>query len=172
MSNDKLTLEELEKRIAERKKLIKRFVDFAEKLVCKSGEVLDREVGSSNTHTVACLRDFGSFSFLADTGQTMMGGNTIEIWYHPGISKISFNATKPVLIVWYQCNLDEAHAEIRVFDTNVVWQTALKWLISRKDKVLIEVAKKKQAHEAKSRTDEANKIRRAELEKEARRLRL
>lgn len=172
MSNDELTLKNLEKRIAERKKLIKRFVDFAEKLVCKSGEVLNREVGSSNTHTIACLRDFGNFSFRADTGQTMMGGNTIEIWYHPGISKITFDAIKPALRVWYQCDLDEAHAEIRVFDINMAWQTALKRLISRKDKVLAQVAKKKRVREEKSCLKEANNIKRSALEKEARRLRL
>lgn len=101
-------------------------------------ELIKREQGSSYTNVVRFLSNFGYFSFLADMGQTMMGGNTITVWYHPAFifAKDYKQATptfEPVMEIYYQASVDDSH--VRIFHPDATWQYAVRLVIKNKDEI-------------------------------------
>ncbi len=83
-------LEDLERQIRERKDTIKRYIQFIVDITLKKGVIVDERVGSSNIRIVRRLENFGGFTFLADIGQTMMGGEEYKILL-PGHGDIVFS---------------------------------------------------------------------------------
>lgn len=104
-------------RVSERIEFLKTILPWIERLVSKHGRGLEYSQGSCHTHIVAELKDFAWFSFHTDTGQSMMGGNTFRVWYHPGRL---FDNSACVLEVHYQVMVEESR--VRLFDTKTDWQ--------------------------------------------------
>lgn len=176
MSYDDISAEKLETMIRERKRYIERVVIFAEKIVKEIGGVIERRIENSYAHIVMELKDFnGEFSFSVSSGEGMMGGNTIKVWHHPGVRFAGIKRMpEPVMSVWYQTSLNECRVDI--FDKNSAWQSSLDYIIVHK-KEIIEREKEKNKQKAKEkreqlRLEREERQRRAELIKEAERLRL
>ena len=76
------TEKQLEERILERLNQIKRIHKFAELIVREYGRILKLDFGCCNTHVIARLDNFEGFSFISDTGQTMMGSNDLVVEFN------------------------------------------------------------------------------------------
>lgn len=167
-----LKIEEIKERIEKRQKFLKEIVKFIEDITFRTGEEIKRTTGSAHTHIVRRLDGFRNFSFLADTGQTMFGGNDFDVWYHPKEEKIDTRRVEPVLSVYYQTS-DEY--KVKKFSKDDAWQREMKNLIKNKEKILLEIEKeekleKKKLEDEKKRREE-NKKRQLLLE-EAKKLKL
>lgn len=175
MAYDHLDTNQLIKEVEERKKFLKKVVNFAEKLVSERGELISRTQGSSNTHTTRKLVGFAKLSFLADWGQTMFGGNEIKIWYHPHFEDINMDGTDPVLHVYYQSagfNVDDC--EVKYFDEENGWQATIEHVIRNKKRVLSQMNKARKALKSGRGVIEIQQYKarqkRINLEKDAKRL--
>lgn len=122
--------------IAARKKFLRQAVDFALSILESEGTILYHDLGTYHTHMKTELKDFRGFSFLSDTGQSIMGGNTIQIWYRAGLKK------KLVLdVYWLSGAFCLAECEVPVFDKDLRWERALKRLIANHRKVSVRSAR-------------------------------
>ena len=70
-------IKDLAKKVRERQRLIEKIVKFVIDLVVHHGERTHYSQGSCHTHIVWELKNLSNFSFKADLGHTMMGGNDI-----------------------------------------------------------------------------------------------
>ena len=102
-------------------------IDFIKPIVEERGTLLRRTVVFSHTHTIHELLNFDGFSSRVDTGQTMLGGYAVKIWYHPG--KQYKKGLPAVLDVWYQADIETCR--LNKFDLNQQWQQALLKLIEQ-----------------------------------------
>ena len=75
--------DDLAKKVAARRVFLKKAIEFILSVVNKRGVLKSKRVGSCNIHTVEELTNFSGFSFVADTGHTMFGGNDVWVWHHP-----------------------------------------------------------------------------------------
>ena len=155
-----LSLEQLEERILERLNQIKRIHKFAELIVQEYGRIVKLDVGSCYTHVIARLDNFWGFSFVLDTGQTMMGGNDLVV---------EFNSIV-VLSVYYQSNLDECR--VKIFDESGDWQSKLEYLINHKDEVIAKTEENEKDKQERRRLTEECLNKRAKLLETAKRLKL
>ncbi len=82
MSRSKVETEEAElrRKMAFRRGLIKEIVTFVYDLVEKLGKETERYQGHSHTKVKRHLK-LGALAFYTETGQTMMGGNEIKIFF-------------------------------------------------------------------------------------------
>ena len=134
----------LSAKLSKRERFLKKVVSFVEKLVQKKGRILEINQGSSNTNVVRELLDFGNFSFKTDLGQTMFGGNDIEVWYHPGTSFRNRKRFNTVLSVYYQCfRFETDDCRVNTFDESHGWQLALNNAIRNEKKILVDMERKK-----------------------------
>lgn len=108
-------------KIRERLEFIKIVIPWIDRLVAKQGKELSYHEGSCHTNIVAELKNFGGFSFKTDTGQSMMGGNSFQVWYHPGKD----HDDKSLLVLSLYCQVSVEESAVRVFDTTTEWQKAL-----------------------------------------------
>ncbi len=155
-----LDVKQLEEIVSARIKQIKKIFQFAESVVREYGRVVENEVGSSNTRTVARLDNFEGFNFILDTGQTMMGGNSLSV---------EFNS-KLVLSVYYQGNLDECR--IDVSDISNYGQSRLEYVMSHKDEIVNEIRESGKAEKEQWRLAQEHFNKRARLLEAAERLKL
>ncbi len=137
----RLDMKEIEERIKERVGQIERIVGFIVKLADEIGETIFYSQGSCNTHVTKLVSGFKDFTFIADTGHTMMGGNDFYVWYHPGKKEIDTNQLKPVFSIYFQVSADES--EVRIFDSSPEWQKKLNDMIYDVEKIIAEEKKKK-----------------------------
>jgi hypothetical protein len=126
--------DETEERIAREKAAKTQFaitaIDFIRPIVEERGTLLRRTVGFSHTHTIHELLNFDGFSSRVETGQTMLGGYAVKIWYHRG--KQYKRGLPAVLDVWYQADIETCR--LNKFDLNQQWQRALLKLIEQHGK--------------------------------------
>ena len=129
--------EELDRRIAERKAALDRFVPAVLALLTEHGEVLERELrGNFHTSIDKELRPFDTFSFLGSFGQSAMGGNTLTIWHHPSGDMGEDTQSKCVLSVYWQvADFSSDECEVSRFVSNLAWQNDLGSLLARKDEI-------------------------------------
>ena len=163
--------EDLEKNIKERVELIKRIVRFVDDITAALGTRVSQNVESSYTHTVTELRGLKDFSFLADTGQSMMGGNDYNIWYHPGKKEIDPKRLGPVFSVSYQVSIED-DSMVHIFDPSAGWQNALNALIETKAQIITEAKKQKEIQEIQGQLLVEGERKRKNLLKRAEELRL
>ena len=154
------TDKQLEERILERLNQIKRIHKFAELIVREYGRILKLDFGCCNTHVIARLDNFEGFSFISDTGQTMMGRNDLVV---------EFNS-KVVLSVYYQSNLDECR--VKIFDESSDWQSKLEYLMTHKDEVIAKTEENEKAKQEQRCLTEEHLNKRAKLLEAAKRLKL
>jgi len=169
---DELKTKELEEKINERMAHIKKIVDFIEMLVKEIGRQIHYDQGSSHTHIIR-QAELGDFTFVADTGQTMMGGNDFSVWYHPGKKEIDIGVVDPVFSVYSQGSIEEVE-EVKVssFEPSGEWLTALYETIRRKDEILAKLKKEKKNAEKRSKLTEVEEERRKGLIELAKKLML
>ena len=167
-----LKTSELERKINERMAQIKKIVDFIEMLVDKIGRQTYYDQGSSYTHIIkqAELRDF---TFVADTGHNMMGGNDFSVWYHPDKKEINIKEVNPVFSVYSQGSIEEVEeAKVSSFEPSGEWLTALYETIRRKDEILAKLKKEKRNAEKRSKLVRVKEERRKKLLERAKKLKL
>ena len=108
---------------------LKMVTDFVRAVTNECGRLLRQKNGFGYVHTVRELHDFNNkFSFYVDTGQSMLGGNTVKVWYHPG-SRYEKGLT-PVLNVWWPLELEEY--KLTKLDLDPQWQQEMRKSIERR----------------------------------------
>lgn len=117
--------ENLEAKVAERIAFLKKVTEFARLITEKRGKLIHKRVGGFHTNTVHELKDFGGFSFLADIGQSQMGGNAIKIWFSSAAG-----SEKLVLEIYWQIAIDE-HCRLALFNPEADWQKKILSVIRR-----------------------------------------
>lgn len=135
-----LTNKAIARKIRERKNFLNRVANFIDKLVCEKGRVLSISEHSAWTHIVWELRNFGGFTFYADLGQTMSGGNTIKVYYHPDHNFREGDldsAWTPVLEVDFQTRSENDY-RVKRFEEAAAWQKALTKQIGERAKKKLE----------------------------------
>lgn len=74
------------------------------------------------------LLNFNDFSFYLESGQTLVGGNQVKVWYHPG--EEYREELTPVLSLWWQAAIETGTLDS--FDKDVVWQRVILRLIKHR----------------------------------------
>ena len=136
----------LEEAIATRMAFLKRVTDFAIKITNERGKTQKNEEHSGHTHVIRRLVGFGGFSFLADTGQTMYGGNTVKV------ARDVEGVTSPVLHVYWQASLEEC--EVQVFSEGS-WPQEIEAIIDSRDTIARQIDES-DATEQQRRREEAD----------------
>jgi len=87
--------------------LLKKIINFVEPLVAAKGQVQS----SVGPRTIMVLLNFKGFSFVTDLNSKKdgVGGNTIEIWFHPNSEyENSLTPRLSVLEIWWLKDLDRS----------------------------------------------------------------
>lgn len=144
MAYNGIETRQLVKKIEERKRFLKKVINFVEDIVLNEGEVIMRVPGPANIHVVKVLNGFDNFFFMADWGQTVMGGNEVKVWYSSNSEGINPDKTLSVLYVYYQpakFNIDEC--VVRHFDEKNQWQFSIDYAIKNKKKLIVQMKRKR-----------------------------
>lgn len=163
MSTLKPTDPRLRALVAARYEQIVKFWSFAEALMETEDPSVTEGDSGFVTRMLCCLE---GFSFSLSTGEGMMAGNTLTIWYHPGKSTFHEKEDQKVLKVYYQDRLCECHVEI--FADDAIWMLDLFGVMEDAGEVITRIRLKKE-REHKKVEREWN---RAVLERRARRLKI
>lgn len=123
----------LEAKIAERIAFLKKVTKFAQMITEERGRLIRKRIGGFHTHTIHELRDFGGFSFLADIGQSEMGGNTVKIWFSSAAE-----SEKLVLEIHWQIAIDE-HCQLECFSPEADWQKKILAVIRRSKTIAAQI---------------------------------
>jgi hypothetical protein len=91
---------------------------FAENVGMSCGEIL-KDSGGYVRNVVCQAHNVVGFSFYSDTGQSMMGGNSVRIYYHPR-KKYTDSHDDLVLDIHWGVQMEEC--ELRVFREDLEWQ--------------------------------------------------
>lgn len=152
-----LNIKELVRKTRERKKFLDAIIEPVIKLVREKGRMINRSQETSHTNVVWELRNFGGFSFHTDLGQTMFGGNTVKVFYHPsrsfregGLDSAHDKDWVPVLDVYFQTELEY---RVSKFDERLSWQRKLFWVLRNKDKVAARAEKENRKRRDVSRRE-------------------
>lgn len=170
MPYESISDEELARKVDSRRQFLLRVVRWIEKAVPKRGRLLKREVGSSNTNSVYLLRDFGDFSLLYNTGQTMMGGNSVKVWYHPDSCEVDIEKTNPTLALYYQT--DPNDCEVSFYDAKTSWEDLLTHVMEHENEIAAKATAQVKALKQKHVAEWQKQLKRRELEKFAERLKI
>lgn len=127
----------LKQKIKARLNFLEKVLPFVKSIATQYGEVQKTQASSYTRITAKLTLD--DFSFLYDGGQTMFGGNTVKVWYHPETPD-PFRG--PVLDLYWQTNIDQC--EVSQFDETVVWRTALQRLMRNPKKIGIRIKQMKE----------------------------
>ncbi len=144
MVSDHLKTEQLAKQVRARKEFLNRVVKSLMNLVQEYGIVTKRDTANCHIRVVSELRNFRSFTFATDLGQTDFGGNTTKVWYHPGknfreggLDSAWDKEWTPVLDVDFQVTGDDY--EVHIFNESVDWQRALLHVFKNKIKIAAQI---------------------------------
>lgn len=124
----------LRKKVQERKSFVEKAVKFIDKTVQKYGIVVIERINSSNTHVIKEFK-FGHFKFQTDYGQTMMGGNTVSVWYNK------------FLVFKFDYHVNVWEGKVSYFETeeNTAWLSNLRMLMREPKRVAAQIKKDKVA---------------------------
>lgn len=117
---------------------------YAQAICGEQGTMLERNtLAPGCVHMVREVRNYENFTFHLDTSRTVMGGNELKVWYHPG--RRFYEALEPVLAMEWHLNIDETVVPT-VRSPHPSWQTHIRRLIRiRDDLALAEEADSKAA---------------------------
>ncbi len=170
MSETLAEIARLEKAIEERLAWIRQVFSFVVKLTHEHGKQTYYNQGSSNTHMIYQLCNFEGFSFEADTGQTMFGGNQVTIWYHPEKVLNELVRTTAVLSIYSQVPPPDRNTEVEEAVTPTGWLLCLNELMSHTEEYLARRTNQQKEAKTREREEWENKERLAELEEVAAKL--
>ena len=161
---------ELVKKMEARKKFIKKVIKFAGQILRERGKVIERSEHSCHTHVVQELLNFADFSFCGDFGQTMFGGETVRILYHPNKTVTSFPRYGRCTFEVYSQDLSFDECKVEFFDNNTKWQVELLRVIRNKKAIIkrMDVVKAKFVRHINKTSEEMKNL--DKLKTEARRL--
>ena len=157
----------LAQRVLNRQKFLERVIKFVEGITVKRGKRTYHQVESYHTVNTWELYNFGGFSFYIHGSFSMMGGDEIKVWYHPGQKRPQ--AGKPTLHIRYW---DIAKLEVEEIDQSLKWQTAIRKLMREADKVAAQIDRQKKKEEAVAKKQAEIRQKENNAEEEAKRLRL
>lgn len=120
----------LRAKIQRMKAFLRNAADLVSKAAQKYGKTVKCETHSSNIHVIKEL-EFGLFKFRSEHGETMMGGNTVSVWYH----------YFPVLEFYWQTDIEKA--EVKTFDKSVKWEKPFWALLRDPEKIAKQIKKDK-----------------------------
>lgn len=162
-----ISAEELEKRINTRQQFLEKVAAFIADIAPKIGEVKRQGGSDSCSQTDWEVIDFGQFSFEFKTGWS----DEYVVYYHPKVESIRLRAMTADL-VFFETAGSEKKYDVRSFNKDPEWQTALLNVIEHKDEILAQRKKAEEERQKQLRTQTKEERRRAELLKEAERLKL
>lgn len=163
-----MATQDLETIIRDRMVFLRMVADFAEMVTRKRGMLVSETVRSGHTHTIRELKDFANFSFRADMGKTMYGGNEVVVTesYRPA-------GTRTVLQFAWQTSFDGCVVTGYAGDTySAGWEDRLLDLMQNYEEIVAMIDREK-GQDKQQRVLLSEEVRqRAALEATARRLRL
>jgi hypothetical protein len=151
---ESLELEELEEQIVARREMIKKYIDFVEKVTEKYGDLIKREVYPCSIQIVRQF-NLADFQFQTDTGGNFMTGGSLCVHYYEIAGKKT-PSCGPVLKIH---NISQDKFKVSLFNKDEVWQKKLDDLIVRESEILAEIeeTKKQQAYEAQLSDEQRKK---------------
>jgi len=156
------SVEELREMVNAQKKLVTRSIKQAFALVLLFGRITKQEMGSSHTMIDRELADFHGFTFESSEGQTMFGGNSLEIRWQEQV----------VLDVYKQPPglRDGEDPVVHVFSDTDKWWETLDQLYKRRSQIRIELRAKKRKDEQDTHRKRAKEAEQNRLKEEATKL--
>ena len=164
-----LKANELEEKIKKRMTLIKKIVEFIEIFTQKIGKRVHYSQGSCHTHIIN-RAEYKDFTFVSDTGHSMMGGNDFFVWYHPGKKDIDTKRETPVFSVYFQGGIEEV--KVLTFDQSPKWLNSLNQIMKLRDKILSKAEKDARDNEARLAIEREKAKKRNALLERAERLKI
>lgn len=156
------------RKVATRTRFLEKVVAFAETFVPKHGRNLVYSEHSCHTHTVDELKDFNGLSLLLDSGQSMMGGNRLIVWYHPG--RKFDEKVLPVLEMSWQVEVEKC--VVKTFVENTEWQSAMRRLMKSPKEAVARFERAKAAAKKRALAEQREKEESRCLEVRAQQLRI
>lgn len=148
-----------------RMQLVKAVTDFVRTIIDERGTLLHRTNGFGYLHMIRELHNHDKFSFYANTNQTILGGNAVKVWYHPGGRYEK--GLIPVLDVWWPMNVEEC--KITKLDPNPEWKRDIRKVIERRRNLLAKINRTKAAPPKKERTKYVEELYQQHLAEKAKR---
>jgi hypothetical protein len=162
-----VSTEELGRRINAKQQFLEKVAVFVAAIAPKIGEVKRRGGSDSCSETDWEVIDFGHFSFKYNTGWS----DVYEIYYHAKVESIRLGAMTPVLVFVEGAGREKKY-DVRDFNEDPEWQTALLNVIERKDELLAQRKKAEEERQEQLRAQTEEERKRAKLIEEAERLKL
>ena len=162
---EKTRVIKLAKAVKERKSYLAKVIPPILDLAFKFGKEINRSVGSCNTHIKMTLKDFGGFTFITDTGQSMMGGNDV---------KVIFGGRIQIKVYWQAANFDAEECRVDHFSFVhcELAERLLKAVTTNKRRNISLLQKKRISGIRETRAEVARKQKLEMLENEASRLKV
>lgn len=131
MELDAKAKKKLRAQVCERKRRLKQILDFVQTFVPKHGRETKNETHTTHTTVVRELDDFNGLKIEWSTGNTMMGGNHIKIWYGspPANKSLVFWAN-----YWDGANFERW--AVTTFSKERGWQCAFTYAAGHSEKIL------------------------------------
>jgi len=144
----------LERKVAARQKFIEALADFITSITCRGGKISGYQEHSCHTSMTAEVDDFKNFSFHYHGSYSMMGGETVSVWYHPDGTKSA--STKVLELEWW----DIAKCTVKHFDKSFRWQRNIRRMMKTDKETVVAELKQRQAHTEEQSTAQAEEARR------------
>lgn len=162
-----ISTEELEKKIQERQQFLEKVAAFIADVAPKIGKVTRRGGSDSCLETDWEVIDFGRFSFEFKTGWS----DQYVVYYHPKVESVRLRAMTPGLDFAEPAGREKKY-EVRIFNDDPEWQTALANAIEHKDELLAQRKKAEEERQEKLRLQTEEERKREKLIEDAERLKL
>jgi hypothetical protein len=159
--------EELEKMVNERQQFLEKVMAFIVDIAPKIGKVIRQGGSNFFSETDWEVIDFGHFSFEFKTGWS----DQYVVYYHPKVKSVRLCAMTPGLDFVELAGREKKY-EVRIFNEDPEWRTALGYVIEHKDELLAQRKKAEEERQEQLRAQTEEERRRAELLKVAERLKL
>lgn len=168
MDLSQLPIDQLEKKVLEKRAWLEEIIDFVEDVTFKYGKQLGYKEHDCHTYAKRELNDVKGFSFMKEGSFTMFGGEGLKIWYQPP-SKKDVPKQEVLHLEWW--GRDSIHVRVRIDEK--MWVLPLKRLMKNKKKIFPTPKQKKQQErqiEKKKQDERLEWVRRKELLEQAQKM--
>lgn len=163
---ENLSNADLSAKIDARLKWLNLVADFVKRIARQRGRLTFHE----DTHDVYLLTDFAEFSFQADTGQSMMGGETFTIWYHPVLRYDNGQLERQVCVLHRQGGFQEINSSRVSLIGLEKWEQELKYVMTHEKEIVKQQEAQKAQRTARREQEEKKDKERKKLEELAKHL--